>query len=110
MKTKKTEYQESDQCAETMRVVNGNSCRCFEDAKFVVNAEPAPHDEAFGKIDMFRPPLALTGGQIRTSGYLLWQTQYAEYFFSPKLWPEFTKQDFEEAVDDFMRRERKFGR
>ena len=50
------------------------------------------------------------GGEIRTSNFLTWQSTYSEWVFIDKLWPEFTKQDLIECIDDFKRRERKFGR
>jgi len=40
----------------------------------------------------------------------MWQTAYTELFFSPKLWPDFRKKDLYEAIIDFQRRERRFGK
>ncbi|MCF6241774.1 MAG: isoprenyl transferase [Bacteroidales bacterium] len=51
-----------------------------------------------------------TSGEYRISNFLLWQLAYAEFYFTPKLWPEFTKEDFLEAIIDFQRRERRFGK
>jgi len=51
-----------------------------------------------------------TSGEYRISNFLLWQLAYAEFYFTPKLWPEFTKDDFLEAILDFQRRERRFGK
>ena len=50
------------------------------------------------------------GGEKRTSDFLLWQTAYSELFFVDKLWPEFTKQDLVKIIEDFKRRERRFGK
>ncbi len=50
-----------------------------------------------------------TSGELRTSNFLLWQGAYAEYYFTPTLWPDFTPEEFEAAVRDFQRRERRFG-
>jgi tritrans,polycis-undecaprenyl-diphosphate synthase [geranylgeranyl-diphosphate specific] len=50
-----------------------------------------------------------TGGEKRTSNFLPWQSIYSEWIFSEKLWPEFTKQDFEKAIQEFKNRERRFG-
>ena len=50
-----------------------------------------------------------TSGEKRTSGFLLWQGSYAEYVFVDKLWPEFEKEDFVKAIEDYSRRERRFG-
>jgi tritrans,polycis-undecaprenyl-diphosphate synthase [geranylgeranyl-diphosphate specific] len=51
-----------------------------------------------------------TGNEKRLSGYLLWQSEYSELFFSEKLWPEFTRDDFNMALNDYYSRERRFGR
>ncbi len=51
-----------------------------------------------------------TSGEYRISNFLLWQLAYAEFYFTPKLWPEFTKEDFLEAILDFQKRERRFGK
>jgi undecaprenyl diphosphate synthase len=50
-----------------------------------------------------------TSGEYRISNFLLWQSAYAEYFFTPTLWPDFGPDDLREAVRDFGRRERRFG-
>lgn len=50
------------------------------------------------------------GGEVRTSNFLVWQSSYAELFFIEKLWPEFTKQDLIKCIEEFNKRERKFGR
>lgn len=57
------------------------------------------------------PPdlLIRTGGDIRISNFLLWQLAYAELYFADVLWPDFDDHAFMEAIDSFMRRERRFG-
>jgi len=50
-----------------------------------------------------------TSGEFRISNFLLWQLAYSELYFLDKLWPEFTKNDFYNAVIDFQKRERRFG-
>ena len=54
--------------------------------------------------------LIRTGGEQRLSDFLLWECAYAELYFTPRLWPEFTAADLEAAVAEFHRRERRFGR
>lgn len=49
------------------------------------------------------------GGEKRISNFLLWQSCYAELFFIDKLWPEFTKQDLIDIINEFRERERRFG-
>ena len=51
-----------------------------------------------------------TSGEYRISNYLLWQLAYAELYFTSKLWPDFRKEDLFEAVIDFQKRERRFGK
>lgn len=51
-----------------------------------------------------------TSGEMRISNFLLWQIAYSELYFAKPLWPEFTKKDFINALLDFQRRERRFGR
>ena len=50
-----------------------------------------------------------TGGEHRISNFLLWQSAYAEFHFTDKLWPEFDAQALDAAIADFARRERRFG-
>ncbi|MDR0415255.1 MAG: isoprenyl transferase [Prevotellaceae bacterium] len=51
-----------------------------------------------------------TGGDLRVSNFLIWQIAYSELYFTPVLWPDFGKQHFAEAIEDFQKRERRFGR
>jgi undecaprenyl diphosphate synthase len=51
-----------------------------------------------------------TSGEHRISNYLLWQAAYAEFYFTPVLWPDFRKDDFYQAIIDFQGRERRFGK
>jgi undecaprenyl diphosphate synthase len=53
--------------------------------------------------------LIRTSGEMRISNFLLWQIAYAELYFTPKLWPEFTKEDLYEAIVNYQNRERRFG-
>jgi undecaprenyl diphosphate synthase len=51
-----------------------------------------------------------TSGEQRISNFLLWQLAYTEFWFSPKLWPDFTREDLFGAILDFQNRERRFGK
>ena len=53
--------------------------------------------------------LIRTSGEIRLSNYLLWQVAYAEMFFTKTLWPDFTTKELEEIIQEFEKRERRFG-
>jgi undecaprenyl diphosphate synthase len=54
--------------------------------------------------------LIRTGGERRLSDFLLWESAYAELFFSARMWPDFQPNDLAEALDDFLARDRRFGR
>ena len=58
------------------------------------------------------PPdlLIRTGGERRLSNFLLWQAAYAELYFTDTLWPDFGEKEFREALADFSKRERRFGK
>lgn len=51
-----------------------------------------------------------TGGEKRTSNFLIWQGSYSELMFIDKLWPEFGKEDFVKCIEEFSKRERRFGK
>jgi undecaprenyl diphosphate synthase len=51
-----------------------------------------------------------TSGEYRISNFLLWQLAYAELYFTPILWPDFGRQEFLNAILDFQKRERRFGK
>lgn len=57
------------------------------------------------KVDL----LIRTSGEKRISNYLLWQAAYAEFIFMDVLWPDFSAQHFQEAVTEFLKRQRRFG-
>ncbi|HUW21173.1 MAG TPA: polyprenyl diphosphate synthase [Candidatus Bathyarchaeia archaeon] len=60
--------------------------------------------------DLPDPDLIIrTGGEMRLSGFLPWQSVYAEFYFSPVLWPDFSQFEFDKAVASYQKRERRFG-
>ena len=54
--------------------------------------------------------LIRTSGEQRISNYLLWQLAYSEMYFSQTLWPDFSKEELEKIVEDFNKRERRYGK
>jgi len=61
--------------------------------------------------DVPDPDLVIrTSGEQRISNYLLWQIAYAEFFFTPTLWPDFGKEELERIINDFNTRERRYGK
>ncbi|MBN1385468.1 di-trans,poly-cis-decaprenylcistransferase [Candidatus Woesearchaeota archaeon] len=51
-----------------------------------------------------------TGGAKRTSGFLLWQSDYSEYIFLDKFWPDFEEEDFIKCLEEYSLRQRRFGK
>ena len=61
--------------------------------------------------DVPDPDLVIrTSGEQRISNYLLWQIAYAEFFFTPTLWPDFGKEELERIINDFNTRDRRYGK
>ena len=57
------------------------------------------------------PPdmIVRTGGEFRLSNFLLWQSSYAELFFTNTLWPDFSKEELDKMIEEFGKRKRRFG-
>lgn len=67
--------------------------------------------EALCLADVPDPELLIrTSGEYRISNFLLWQIAYSELYFTNKLWPDFKREDFYQAIVDFQNRERRFGK
>lgn len=79
-------------------------------------ADPETLDEkgfaAFTDTGSIPPPdlIVRTGGDIRHSGFYLYQAEYAEYFYSDLLWPDFDRDEFDRAVSSFRSAKRNFGK
>ncbi len=72
------------------------------------------NEQSFGKLlytmDIPDPDLLIrTGGEQRLSNFLLWQSAYAELYFTDMLWPDFHKNNLEQAILEFTKRERRYG-
>ncbi|MBI3617306.1 MAG: isoprenyl transferase [Candidatus Omnitrophica bacterium] len=60
--------------------------------------------------DLPDPDLLIrTSGEKRISNFLLWQLSYSELYFTDKFWPDFTREEFEKAIADYQKRERRYG-
>ncbi|MCZ6886742.1 MAG: polyprenyl diphosphate synthase [Rickettsia endosymbiont of Ixodes persulcatus] len=68
--------------------------------------QDALYDPEMPDVDLLIRP----GGVYRISNFLLWQTAYAELYFSPKYWPDFNKDDIQGAINDYSKRKRTFGK
>ena len=51
-----------------------------------------------------------TGGEHRMSNFLLWQLAYTEFYFTDVLWPDFSQQEMQKALDDYAKRQRRYGK
>jgi undecaprenyl diphosphate synthase len=77
--------------------------------------EPEAVDEALFARYLYLPDvpdpdlLIRTSGEIRLSNFLLWQLSYAEFYFTPVLWPDFREEQFREALAEYGRRQRRYG-
>ncbi len=88
-------------------------------ARWAASGEPAPTREGFaralgatGALASPAPEVDLlirTGGEKRLSDFLLWESAYAELYFTDTMWPEFAPAELERAIADYRRRERRFG-
>jgi undecaprenyl diphosphate synthase len=78
--------------------------------------EPAAIDEATFASELYTagqpdPDLLIrTSGEQRISNFLLWQAAYTELYITPVLWPDFRREHFHDAIHDYQKRERRFGR
>lgn len=76
--------------------------------------EPEDIDESMIQEHLYlqsEPDLIIrTGGEKRTSNFLMWQSSYSEWIFLDKAWPEFEKEDLIQACEDYSKRERRFGK
>jgi undecaprenyl diphosphate synthase len=78
--------------------------------------DPAAIDEAAVASELFTAPwpdpdlLIRTSGEFRISNFLLWQLAYTELYVTPLMWPDFTREQLFEAIIEYQRRERRFGK
>jgi undecaprenyl diphosphate synthase len=83
-------------------------------AALAARGEPITEQSLNGALALAHVPdpdlLIRTGGEQRISNFLLWQAAYSELYFSDKLWPDFDEAALDEAIADYGRRERRFGR
>ena len=72
---------------------------------------PAGFDQINDDIDALPDPdlLIRTSGEMRISNFLIWQGAYAEWYVTPTLWPDFTKEELFKAIEIYDQRDRRFG-
>lgn len=83
-------------------------------ASLAARGEPITEASLHGAMGMSHVPdpdlVIRTGGEMRISNFLLWQSAYAEFVFSDRLWPDFDESALDEAITAFGSRERRFGK
>ena len=78
-------------------------------------SDPDDVDEAAVAACLYEPQMPdpdlviRTSGERRISNFLLWQSAYAEYFFTDTLWPDFGPEELRTAIEEYARRRRRFG-
>jgi undecaprenyl diphosphate synthase len=98
------DYSSRDSILRASERVNGTT-PVSRDQFAALLAEVSHSQPAAPDVDL----LIRTGGEQRLSDFLLWECAYAEFFFLPKLWPDFEAADFEACLRDFQSRSRRFG-
>lgn len=88
--------------------------------KWYLNQEPETLNQELTKDEFAKyldtagqpdPELLIrTGGEKRLSGFLLWQLEYTELYFTDIYWPDFTTEEFKKAIDEYQHRQRRFGK
>jgi len=80
------------------------------DGKTAQNITEETFDDYLDTRGIPDPELVIrTSGEMRLSNFLIWQCAYSEFYFTDKLWPDFTQDDFVEAISQYQQRERRFG-
>lgn len=79
-----------------------------------INSEAITEETLAGYLDTAGIPdpdlMIRTSGEERTSNFLPWQLTYSEFYFAPCLWPDFTPDELDQAIDAFNQRQRRFGK
>ena len=84
---------------------------CPEKADDILDMDVSGFDRYLATSGIPDPDLIVrTSGECRLSNYLLWQGAYSELLFVKKMWPEFSKEDFLEALDEYAARDRRYGK
>ena len=118
---------ETDEISKDIEGFQANICINYGGRAEIVRAAQAyAEDYAAGRVtgglteDMFSnymysagipdPELLIRpGGEYRLSNFLLWQCAYSEFYYTDTLWPDFTPQELDKAIEAFNRRDRRFG-
>jgi undecaprenyl diphosphate synthase len=88
----------------------GGRAEIIDAARTFTGTTEAEFREHLYAPDMHDPDLVIrTSGERRLSNYLLWQAAYSEFVFRDEMWPDFSREAFEQSLDEFAARRRRFG-
>lgn len=94
-----------------MQAMKSIAAECAGDASKIDAISPEDIDAHLVTAGYPDPDLIIrTSGEQRISNYLLWQSAYSEFIFSPVMWPDFRKEQFFGALDEFAKRDRRYGK
>jgi undecaprenyl diphosphate synthase len=91
------------------------ACRLIAEQAKSGEIEPTQVDEKAIASNLYLPDvpdpdlLIRTSGEIRVSNFLLWQISYTEIYFTEVLWPDFREKELKAAIEEYSRRQRRFG-
>lgn len=95
---------------EMIRAMKHMARDCVEGKVIPDNITEGLYETYLDTHDIPDPELLIrTSGELRLSNYLLWQLAYTEFYFTDVLWPDFTKEELVKAIEQYNRRERRFG-
>jgi len=101
-------YGGRDEIVRAIRQISEKCCQGLLDPQEIDSEIVSKHLDTAGQPD---PDLLIrTGGESRLSNFLLWQLSYSEIYITETLWPDFREKDFIKALDDFQKRQRRFGK
>jgi len=93
-------YGSRDELTRAFKKMSENNLEITEE-----NIDASLDTATFGDVDL----LIRTSGEVRISNFLLWQCAYSEMFFTNTLWPDFAPKELAEIIEQFTKRERRFG-
>lgn len=91
------------------------ACRLVAEKAKAGDLDPSQIDEKTVAAHLYLPDvpdpdlLIRTSGEMRVSNFLLWEMSYTEFYFTNVLWPDFREKEFKEAIEEYARRQRRFG-
>ena len=83
----------------------------YKEGKFALEDVDEAHFSSYLDTDGIPDPdlMIRTSGELRLSNYLMWQLAYTEFYFTDVPWPDFSKQELEKAIEQYNRRDRRYG-